>query len=243
MADRNRNSGMLDRTMMGQVYDLARAQFESPEFRELLGMPLTMARARFFSVQMARYVANRRDCWGYVQGAAPLPVKRLIWRHEQEELVNDPRVGMDHYTLATTEARLLGLTAEDFEAAEPFPGAVASFHAWTLLAKERPWLEAFAASAILEIRNSEAIIPGGSLSRRVREKLVKEVGLPREQLINQSTHVEADAEHGALLDAVAADFVRTPEDERAVVRGCSESLLIDRAFRGALAAGMRLIAG
>jgi hypothetical protein len=46
-------------------------QFETPEVKHFLSVPLTMERARFFVVFNAHYTANRRDCWGYVQGAAP----------------------------------------------------------------------------------------------------------------------------------------------------------------------------
>ena len=227
--------------MMQQVVELAQRQFETAEFRQLLGTQLTMARARFFAMHMAHYVRNRWDCWGHVQGAAPLPIKRLIWQHEQEELVNDPRVGMDHYALTVKEAQVLNLSAQDIERGELCPGAVAAFYAWTLLAKNRPWREAFASSAILEIRNSGAVVAEGGISYRIREKMVAELGLPREKLINQSAHVEADAEHGTMLEQTVPEFVRTPEDEAAVLRGARESLIIDRAFRGALAAGMQLI--
>ena len=48
-------------------------QFESTEFKKFFGVPLTLERGRFYVVQNALYTRNRRDCWGYVQGAAPLP--------------------------------------------------------------------------------------------------------------------------------------------------------------------------
>ena len=79
--------------LVDELNRLANAQFESPEFRHLLALPLTVPRARCYTIHMAHYVNNRRDCWGYVQGAAPLPVKRLVWAHEQEELIHDPRAG------------------------------------------------------------------------------------------------------------------------------------------------------
>ena len=47
-------------------------QFESVEFKNFFAVPLTMERARFYVIQNAHYTANRRDCWGYVQGSAPL---------------------------------------------------------------------------------------------------------------------------------------------------------------------------
>ncbi|HEX6512721.1 MAG TPA: iron-containing redox enzyme family protein [Chloroflexota bacterium] len=223
---------------LAQVHALANAQFESAEFQRLLETPLTLARARFFSIEMARYVANRRDCWGFAQGAAPLDVKRLIWRHEQEELILDPHVGMDHVALATREARVLGLTPEDFEAAESYPGSVAAFYAWIHLAKDRPWIQAVASCSALEVRNSSAVIAGGGLSGRIRQKLIDELHLPADELINQERHVVADQEHADLMTELIEGHVRTEEDQRAVLHGVHETYLIDRAFRGALAAGL-----
>ena len=85
-------------------------QFETPEVKHFLSVPLTMERGRFFVVLNAHYTANRRDCWGYVQGAAPLEVKKLIWQHESDELVNDPRCNMDHFSLSVKQGEVLGLT-------------------------------------------------------------------------------------------------------------------------------------
>jgi hypothetical protein len=224
--------------IMAEIGAMANAQFETPEFRALLGTPFTRDRARFFSVQMALYVSNRRDCWAYAQGSAPLDVKRLIWAHEQEELVLDPAVGMDHFTLVTREAEALGLTEEDFRQAEAVPAALASFYAWIHLAKDRPWLEAVASCSVLEVRNSAAVVKGGSLSSRIRRKLIEEVGLPADKLINQNRHSVADEEHASLLQLVVDRHVHTEQDRAEVLRGARESLLIDRAYRGALAAGI-----
>ncbi|HLG73473.1 MAG TPA: hypothetical protein VK009_23885 [Chloroflexota bacterium] len=223
---------------LAEINAMANAQFESPEFRQLLGTRFTRERARFFTIQMGRYVANRRDCWGFAQGASPLDVKRLIWAHEQEELVLDPEVGMDHFTLATREAELLGLTEQDFEDADVHPACQAAFYAWIHLAKDRPWLEAVATCSVLEVRNSGAVIQGGSLSSRIKRKFVDELGLPAEQLINTGRHSVADEAHATLLQQVLAAHVHTASDQAAVLRGARESYILDRAFRGALAAGM-----
>lgn len=235
---------MADRVaeVLGEVKAMANAQFDSPEFRQLLETRWTLPRARFFTIEMARYVSNRRDCWGYAQGAAPLDVKRLIWAHEQEELVLDPEVGIDHYSLAMKEAELLGLDPKDFDDADLNPGTAAAFYAWIHLAKDRPWLEAVATCSVLEVRNSAAVISGGSLSSRVRRKLVEELGLPADKLINVNRHSVADEAHATLLERVVQAHAKTDEDCRAVLRGARESFLIDRAFRGSLAAGMAALA-
>ena len=93
-------------------------QFDSVEFKAFLDLPLTMERGRFYVVQNALYTSNRRDCWGYVQGGAPLDVKRVIWEHESDELINDPRAGMDHYNLTVKQGEVIGLKREDFDNAQ-----------------------------------------------------------------------------------------------------------------------------
>jgi Iron-containing redox enzyme len=223
---------------LAEIRAMANAQFESPEFRQLLSLRMTMERARFFTIEMARYVQNRRDCWAYAQGSVPLDVKRLIWAHEQEELMEDPVVGMDHFTLATREAAVLGLTGDDIASAPLSPGSVTAFYAWIQLAKDRPWLESVASCSIMEVRNSPAIIEGGSLSARIRKKFVEDLGLPEEQLINTGRHSVADEVHAGLMQEVIEAHVRTPADQAAIIRGARDSLIIDRAFRGALAITM-----
>ena len=132
----------------------------------------------------------------------------------------------------------MGLKPEDFESAPPHPASVAAFYAWIHLAKGRPWIEAVASCSALEVRNSAAIVRGGGLSGRIRKKLIEEVGLPAEELINQERHVVADEEHADLMKELVERYVHTELDQRMVLRGVRETFLIDRAFRGGLAAGM-----
>ena len=68
-----------------ELVRMCNEQFESKPFNRLLSIRFTKARAQHYSIQMAFYVENRRDCWGYVQGSAPLQVKKLIWQHEEDE--------------------------------------------------------------------------------------------------------------------------------------------------------------
>ena len=87
----------------------------------MMDTPLTMARAKFYTLQMVFYAANRRDCWAYVQARAPLDVKQAIWHHEQDELIVDPRGGTDHMTLMSREAVALGVTPQELAVAQPTP--------------------------------------------------------------------------------------------------------------------------
>jgi hypothetical protein len=95
MADLNGLRRELDR--------MANGQFETAEFQRLLSVRFTLPRARFYIIHNALYNKNRRDCWGFVLGASPLgasplDVKKLVWKHEEDELITDKREGEDHYT-------------------------------------------------------------------------------------------------------------------------------------------------
>ena len=221
--------------MWDELVRLCNAQFESPPFKRLLNIRFTQQRAQQYSIQMAFYVQNRRDCWGYVQGSAPLDIKRMIWRHEEDELIGRKAEGkIDHIALAVREGEVLGLSAEAFESAARLEGGEVCFSAWIRLA-QRPWLEAIAASAILEMRNSGELIEKGSLSRRIGVIFERDLGIPMKRQVNNAEHVVMDVEHAHLLMQVARKYAGTDSARAAILRGAGESLLIDRVYRGHLA--------
>ena len=93
-----------------KLAELANAQFDSPEYRRILGMRWTRERARIYMVQRAYFVLNRRDCWAYLQGSVPFDVKQIIWDHEKEELMGDDERGVEnHYALGMREGAVVGL--------------------------------------------------------------------------------------------------------------------------------------
>jgi len=216
-------------------------QFEAPEIKHFLSVPLTMERGRFFVVFNAHYTANRRDCWAYVQGAAPLEVKKLIWQHESDELVNDPRCNMDHFNLTVKQGEVLGLTRADFDNAEIPPMIRACFHAWSDIAIRNHWLTGFTSSQTLERRNNGKIVKGGGMSLRVGQKFEKELGINLKKMISLDVHVAADMDHSDNMSDVYERYVKTPEDCNLVLKGARESMTIDRAFRGAMAYYMERI--
>lgn len=228
--ERNGLEGLWD-----ELLRLCNDQFSSPSFKRLLSTKISNERAQQYSIQMVYYVQNRRDCWGYVQGSAPLEIKKLIWEHEQDELIGRKSEGkMDHITLAVKEGEVFGLTAEAFEDTPRLEGGEVCFSAWIRLA-QRSWLEAIAASAILEMRNSSELIKGGSLSYRISEKFQRDLGIPMKKQINNAEHVVMDVEHAHLLMRVARQYATDESQRQAILRGAKESLLIDRVYRGHLA--------
>jgi hypothetical protein len=128
----------------------------------------------------------------------------------------------------------LGLTAEAFESTARLEGGEVCFSAWIRLA-QGPWLEAIAASAVLELRNSSELIEGGALSRRIGEIFERDLGIPMKKQINNAEHVVMDVEHAKLLMQVARRYAKTEAERQAILRGARASLVIDRVYRGHLA--------
>ena len=221
--------------MWRELVGLCNEQFDTAPFRRLLSAKFTRERAQQYSIQMVYYVQNRRDCWGYVQGSAPREVKKWIWQHEQDELIGRKSENkQDHITLAVKEGEVLGLTAEAFERTARLEGGEVCFSAWVRLA-QCPWLEAIAASAVLEMRNSSELIEGGALSRRIGEIFERDLGIPMKKQINNAEHVVMDVEHAQLLKEVARRYATTEAERQAILRGARASLMIDRVYRGHLA--------
>ena len=222
------------RELLDTLNRMVNEQFETTEFRRVLAVRLTENRGRFYMIQNALYTTNRRDCWGYVQGASPLDVKRLVWQHESDELVNDPRCEMDHYSLTVKQGEALGLKPKDFEQAEIPPMVRACFYAWLHIAGRNPWLTAFTSSQMLERRNNGEIVKGGGFSLRMGQKFEKELGIGLKKMVSLDVHSTADTQHSEMMEQVYLRYAVTPEARQAILQGARESMAIDRAYRGAL---------
>lgn len=216
-----------------ELIELANEQFDSSEYRKLLAAHFSRETAARYEVQRTYFVANRRDCWGYAQGASPLEVKRLIWAHEQEELMGSDGVP-DHVSLSRQEAGLFGVSAADWDRIPPTATAQACFWAWIQLASNRPWLEAVASCSILEWVVSDEIIRGGGIVRRLSERMHQDLGMPLKEQPNSAVHVVADIEHANLLVDVLRRHGETEEARQAILRGAKASLTVERAYRGHL---------
>jgi hypothetical protein len=221
------------RELEEQLVELAIAQHKSEAFQRLFAAKFTKKGAQVYFLQHSLFNLNRRDCWGFVQGAAPMAVKRMVWDHEQGELAGDKDRGVaDHYTLAVKQGAAFGLSPEDFYNEQPMDVSFACFQAWLNVAKSCHWLEAAAASACLELDNAEDVIPTGCISRRIGEKLRDELGIPMRKQYSNAEHVEADVEHGKLIIDLARMYGDTQEGRDLIISGTRKSFAIERAFRG-----------
>jgi hypothetical protein len=215
------------KNLEAQLIELANAQYETDEYKRLFKTKFSKKGAQVFFLQHAHFNLNRRDCWGYVQGASPMHIKKLVWEHEEEELA-------DHYALAVKQGSNLGLTPDDYKNSPQLDGTFTACQAWLNVAQKSHWLEAFAASACLEVANSEELIKGGCISRRMGEKLQADLGIPMSKQYSNAEHVVADVEHGLLLLKVARE-AENDTQRQLILDGTNKSFAIDRIFRSYLA--------
>jgi len=228
--------------LIKKVKESVNGYFSTPEIQYNLNMRFTVPRARCWVIHLSRFILNRRDCWALAMGQAPFDVKKEIWRHEQDELISDPRAGgLDHYTLRVQGAEeLWGVTRAEIESAELHPFVAAAFEAWLHLAK-RSWLESFSSVSVAEMINSDAIVSGGGHSSRNRQKLMSELGIRQERLKSDNVHVEADQDHALIFDRVVAKYVTNEGEWNLVLEAAKRSLVLARAFYGGLAFAMQQI--
>lgn len=222
---------------------IANEHMLSRESSRLYNVPLNREAGRTYILQRGHFVLNRRACWAHVQATAPFDVKVLIWGHEREELVGDPERDMaNHYALGVMEGEALGLNPEDFERTAPIEGVEVACYAWLHLAGSKPWLEALAASCILEIANSDELVKGGGNSRRIGEKMRDELDIPFAKQHSNAEHIVAEIEHAKLLMKAADKHGRTAEAQAQILRGARTSLAIDRVYKDSLAQAMETVA-
>jgi len=217
--------------LIERLNDLAR-KFADEQSAEQFTGKLTRDRGRVLAVQWALFNRNRRDCWGAVQCSSPLEVKRVIWKHESEELINDPRCGSDHYSLHVRRCMALGLTPEEVENAQPLPGCRAAFYGWLHIARTKPWLEALSASSILERAVDRSVV-----RRDVRAEItkwVRDLGLEEKDLEVLTANDNADEDHSDMMEGIFLKYATTPETQAMLLRGARESLDMFRTFYDSL---------
>jgi len=211
----------------------ANAQFETPNMHRTMELPFTMERARQWALQMQFFLKNRRDCWAFAQGLAPLDVKALIWEHERDELAgNEDRGVEDHGALHVRESALLGLTPADFDATQIAPEMRVITYAWIHLVKDSPWLKAVSACAALEISNSSEWVVGGGLSYRRGLKFERELGIPFVKQISNKEHAEVDVDHAHMLMKIAKKYGTSPQTLELMLDGAFESWDIETVWHG-----------
>lgn len=219
-----------------EVRQRANAQYETPQYRRLLAMPLNMERARIYTLQKSHWNLNRRDCWAFAQGHAPMDVKKLIWEHEEDELAGNKERGVeDHYSLQVRQSKEIGLTAADFRNAPVREGTRMCLYAYLHLVNTGHWLKSVSACAALEVSNSSEWVDGGGMSYRMGKRFESQLGIPFEKQLNAKEHAEVDVEHAHMLLQIARAHRDTPGCLGLMMEGMIESWQLDQVWKGILA--------
>lgn len=227
-----------------EVRERANAQHETPQAKRMYGLRFNVERARYHTLQRAHWTMNRRDCWAFAQGSAPMDVKKLIWAHEEDELAGNRTRGVeDHYMLRVRESKTLGLTIEDFRAMPMHQGTRTCTYAWLQLAKDSHWLTAVSASAALEISNSSEWVKGGGGSYRMGKVYERDLGIPFHKQVNAKEHAEVDVEHAHILMQIAERHATTPVKLALMMQGLIESWEIETVWKGQVADMVEAIPG
>ncbi len=222
--------------MSEELIRLANKQFDSVAAQRLLGLRFNKKRAAAYIIQRTHFVENRRQCWAQVQSSSPMPVKPIIWDHEREELEGNKALGSaNHYMLSQQEGAAVGVTPDDFERVGMSDGTLACCYAWLHLARNTHWLKALAASAALELSNSDEILTGGGMSRRIGIKMRDEVGIPLEKQPSNAEHMVADVKHAHMLMEIAEHYAKDERSRAKILDGARQSWAIDRTWKAHMA--------
>jgi hypothetical protein len=238
-----RSAADLER-FVAEVRARANAQYQTPQSLRLFAVPLTIERARLWSLQLALWTVNRRDCWAFAQGLAPMEVKRLIWEHEEDELKGNKARGVeDHFALQVRQSSLIGLTAADFQNARMHDSLMTCAYAWIHLVKDSHWLKSIAACAALEVSNSADWVAGGGMSYRRGMRFEQDLGIPFHKQVNAKEHAEVDVEHAHMLVRIAERHATTPAALALMMQGIVETWAIESVWKGLLADMMEALPG
>ena len=120
-----------------------------------------------------------------------------------------------------------------------FPARERAFYAWLFCAREKPSLEGLACSTSSSSATTDRIVTGGTLTQRLVRKQLIDQGIRGSDLdVSTRVHLVADVEHSHLFDEVFERHVVDDDAARQVLSGAAESLMIERAFHGAVATAM-----
>ena len=215
--------------MSNEVYDTL-------ELRRYFASPLTRPGSEVRNAMMRHYfVPTNRDCWAYVMGGAPIDVKQVIWKHEQDELIFDPRLGAAHVAADGDRPDRERPDAVVPEGIEPPSGVVVAMFARRQFAKDSHWLPGIAASHIMERMNDPTVVKDGALVQRGVRQLREDLHVPEEQLpANARVHQDADVEHAGMLWGVFERHVRGEDTYRQAMYGAKFGLDCFRVYAGAV---------
>jgi hypothetical protein len=212
------------------IDEMVNRQFDTAEFKALCRA--VDSGRQSLSEPHDLYAANRRDCWSFVAGKAPLDVKRAIWEHEKDELIHDTRMG---------RARV---TEDDLQAGDESCSPLAQKRLSTRgsIARVRNrgskgwFIPIFPRGG-----NNNAIVKGGGLVGAEACSRAELGTQEAEKDFQTEVHAVADEDHSDIFEPIFARHVDSEAAAQAVLAATRDGLVIDRALRGAMADAMAAV--
>ena len=159
-------------------------------------------------------------------------VNRYLISNMYEEGVCDARVGTDHNDLLMRLGEAVGLTRQEIHDYPASPVTVAATSYWENVARTRPWLEAFATFACLEIRTSRQAMGPHYQGRRTRSSDAwAKLRVPPEALETFTNHEAADEDHGYEALALLLKYADSEQSQERIRHAIRESLTVERMFK------------
>jgi hypothetical protein len=212
-----------------QLNEMVNRHFETPEYKQLFAVKLTLGRQKIWDLHYPHYIKSRRDCWGAAAGT-----RRHVMRHREHERRVDLRQA---HGFGALDGRTDGGRGRiNFcLACAPRSWRGCIYHGASLI-------EALT-SITLRSENNPAIVKGGGFTARFAHKRVADQGGTIEGLdINTKVHMVADEDHSDMFEPIYDRYVVDERAAQAVIRAAQDSLAVDRAYRSALATAMAQIA-
>jgi len=210
--------------------------FETLELQRYFASPLTWPGHRAKSAMMRRYfVPTNRHCWAHVMGNAPIDVKQVIWKHEEDELIFDPRLNGPHVSSDDERPERGSADGAEPEAIEPPSGVLIAMFARVQYAKNSPWLAGLAASHIMERINDPTVINGPALVQRGVDQMIKDLKVAPDQIhAGARVHLDADIEHATLTWSAFERHVRDDATRAQAIEGARFGLDCFRVYASAV---------
>jgi len=201
---------------------------EAASFNRVKPGQLTREGGRIFVRQFSHFTRSFPRWLAAVASNCPVPeVRKFLASNIYEEEIGPEGQG-SHYELLLRQGEALGLSREEIEETPPLPSTLLAVNALENLCKNRPWLEALAATGGLECVNHPQVRSRGGVIIINDVRAWQHLGLSDRDLKSRTIHMEEDEKHvdGALL--LLSKHAPTPELEEKVFHSAQEAVL---AFR------------
>lgn len=199
---------------------------------EFLGSHLSIEGARVFALEHCVFANHFPRWFGSILANCPeLDARQYMIENMSVEEVHDPTVAVGHYDSMVRFAVALGLDEAEVRSYQGHIHTRMALAYWENVSRTRPWLEAFAAVAGLEIKANRQLAARYGRVPLNSALHYRPLGLPDEAMVHWASAEAADLAEGGHGDRtvdVLVQHARTPAQQAAVLATLRESMEVSR---------------